>query len=62
MERQYDKLIRLIRETRSNLEELTTFLKEEVRENITEEEQTTLELEYLRFIIVIKELGVTNET
>lgn len=62
MERQYDKLIRLIRETRSNLEELTTFLKEEVRENITEEEQATLELEYLRFIIVIKELGVTNET
>lgn len=57
MERQYDRLIQLLKETREKIKELSEFFKRENKEpqELTKEEQKNLEQELLLFTIIVKE-------
>lgn len=57
MERQYDRLILLLKETREKIKELSEFFKRENKEpqELTKEEQKNLEQELLLFTIIVKE-------
>lgn len=56
-ERQYDKAMRLIRETSKNIADLGDLLKAPKEENLTEEEQKNLQLGLLKLVVVVKEFG-----
>lgn len=56
-ERQYDKAMRLITEASKNIAELGDLLKSPKEENLTEEEQKSLQLSLLKLVVVVKEFG-----
>lgn len=56
-ERQYDKAMRLIRETSKNIADLGDLLKAPKEENLTEEEQKNLQLGLLKLVVVVEEFG-----
>lgn len=57
MERQYDKAMRLITETSKNIADLGDLFKSPIEENLTVEEQKSLQLALLKLVVVIKEFG-----
>lgn len=57
MERQYDKVLRLIREANSNLKELKEIFNRKQEHEITNEEFEVLDKERKMFIEMIKEFA-----
>lgn len=57
MERQYDKVLRLIREANSNLKELKEIFNGKQEHEITNEEYEVLDKERKMFIEMIKEFA-----
>lgn len=56
-ERQYDKALRLMNSISKNIAELGDLLRAPQEENLTEEEQKNLQLNFLKLIVVVKEFG-----
>lgn len=55
MERQYDKMMRLLKSISNDLYELKDLLSQEQQHDITEDETKALSEEILRFTVAIKE-------
>lgn len=56
-ERQYDKAMRLIASASKNIADLGDLLKSPREDNLTEEEQKSLQLALLKLVVVVKEFG-----
>lgn len=56
-ERQYDKAMKLLRETAKNIADLNDLLKAPNKDTLTKEEQESLQLGLLKLIVAVKEFG-----
>ncbi len=56
-EKQYDKAIQLMTEAAKNIADLNDLLKSPKQNDLTEEEQKSLQLALLKLVVVIKEFG-----
>lgn len=56
-ERQYDRAMKLLRETTKNIADLNDVLKAPNKDTLTKEEQESLQLGLLKLIVAVKEFG-----
>jgi hypothetical protein len=56
-ERQYDRAMKLLRETAKNIADLNDLLKAPNKDTLTKEEQESLQLGLLKLIVAVKEFG-----
>jgi hypothetical protein len=56
-ERQFDKAMRLITDASKNIADLGDLLKSPAKEELSDDEQTKLQVALLKLVVVVKEFG-----